>query len=188
MFPLSKPRILQECRRYWCIFAFCIVIGAGFGALLAASVNHSYVLLMCTALRRPVSIVGLAVSYAVPCITFLCAIVHCKRWLVYFVCICQIFRFTCVGWALQRYFGSSAWLIRFLMQLPDICLIPVMIFGAIQAFAKVISKRYLLLYTVISVMVGMIYFYLVSPFLAKLIVTYETMGRFAIHVGFDWCL
>ena len=185
---ISSLRILQECRQKWCIFVLCIIFTAGCGALFANSAGDVYVVLMRMAVRRPVSIVGSVVSFVVPYIAFFFAIVHSKRWLVYLICALQMFRFSSVGWAIQKSFGSAVWLIRFLMQFTDLLMIPTMIFFSLKFLVGTISRRHLMLFLVITALVGMIDFCMISPFLANLMATYETMGRYAIHVGLDRCL
>lgn len=188
MFMIPVSQILQECRQKWCIFALCIIFSAGCGAVFADSAGDVYVALMRMAVSRPASIVGLVVSYAVPCIAFLYAVVRSKRWLVYLICALHVFRFSSVGWAVQKSFGSAVWLIRLLMQFSDLFLIPTLIFFSLKFLIGAFSRRYLLIFIVISAVVGMVYYCLISPFLANLMDTYETMGRYAIHVGLDRCL
>ncbi len=181
-------RFLQECKQKWCILALCMIFSAGCGALFADSAEDVYVVLMRMAVSRPVSIVGSVVSFAVPCVVFVFAVVHSKRWLVYLICSLQVFRFSSVGWAIQKIFGSAVWLIRLLMQFPDLCLIPVMIFFSLKFLTGAFRRRHVLIFLMISAVVGMIYYSVISPFLANLMNTYETMGRYAIHVGLDRCL
>lgn len=188
MITVYSLRFLQECRRHWCIFALTILAGAVLGAVFADSAGQIFVSLMCMALRRPVSIVGLVVSYAVPFLVFLYAVIHSKRWLVYLICAAQVFRFTAVSWAIYEAYGSAGWLTGILMQFTDLCLIPAMIFISVRQLTGKCSKRFMLVFSVIIAVVGMVYYCEISPFLANLIDTYETMGRYAIHVGLDWCL
>ena len=185
---ISSLRILQEYRQKWCIFALCMIFSAGFGALFANSAGEEYVALMRMAASRHASIVGSAVSFAVPFVVFFIAVVHSKRWLVYLICSLQIFRFSSVGWAIQESFGSAVWLIRFLMQFADLLLIPTTVFLSLKFLIGRLSRRHLMLFAIIIAVVGMIYYCMISPFLANLIATYETMGRYAIHVGLDRCL
>lgn len=176
---------LQECRQNWCALALCAVFGTGFGVFFAASTGNSYILLMRMAASRPVSIVGTLVAVIVPFLVSVFLITHSKPWLVYLICGTRLFLFSAAGWAIARSFGSAGWLVRLTLQFPDLCLIPVLILFSIRALTGGGSRRYTLRCILFSAAVGMIYYCMISPFLANLIDSYETMGRYAIHVGLD---
>ena len=177
-------RYMQEYKQRVCILALCCVLSAAFGVLFAATVGNPYILLMHMSLGRPVSIVGLTVSVFVPYLISFLVVVHSKPWLVYFVIGLRIALTSSVGWAIARSFSGASWLVRLLMQWPDLCLIPALIFlycFTKREFARTAALRFILL----LIGVGVIYYCIISPFLVELIDSYETMGRYAIHVGLD---
>ena len=182
---IPSSRFLQECRQKLCILVLCVLLSSGLGAGLCMAAGDSYLLLMRMATSRCVSIVGLVVCVA-PYLVFV--LFHSKPWLVYFVCGLRIFLVSAAILAIYKSFGTAGWLISFLMHFPDICLIPMMIWLFMRSNRVGIPKHCLALTATFILVVGMIYYCLISPFLANLIVEYETMGRYVIHVGLDWCL
>lgn len=179
---------LQECRQNWCVLALCAVLGAGFGVFFAASAGDSYMLLMRMAASRPVSIVGSAVAVFVPFLVSVFFIMHSKPWLVYWICGARLFLFSAAGWAIARSFGTAGWLVRLMLQFPDLCLIPVLIWFSVLRLTGRGSRRAAIQSILFAAAVGMINYCMISPFWANLIDSYETMGRYAIHVGLDRCL
>lgn len=179
---------LQECRQNFCTLVLCAVFSAGLGAWFADTSGDTYIFLMRMAASRPVSIVGSAVSVFLPFLVSLFIITHSKPWLVYLICGIRIFLFSSAAFALDRSFGSAGWLVRLLLQMPDLCLIPVLIWLSLYSLAGRCAKRILICCIVFAVVIGMLDYCMISPFLANLIDSYETMGRYAIHVGLDWRL
>ena len=185
---LRTSWILQECRQKWFFLALCATLSAGFGVLFANFADDSYVLLMRMAAGRHVSIVGFAVAYFLPYLVSFLLIVHSKPWLVYFICGIRIFCFSSISSSLVISFGTAGWLVRLLMLFPDICLLPIMMWLSHASLMGHRSHRSLMISIILILVVGMIYFSMISPFGANLIDSYETMGRYAIHVGLDWRL
>ena len=165
-------------------FILCAVLSSGIGIVIAEFAGDSYFLMMRMALKYPVSIVGSAVVIIIPYIVSFLLIIHSKPWLVYFICGIRIFLFSAAGFALERSFGQSAWLVRFLIQFLDIFLLPMLIwFSYLHLAGK--SRRLMLLCCIFLIAInGMVYYSSISPFVANLIDSYETIGRYAIHAGF----
>ena len=185
MVAIPTFRILQECRQKLFALALYILLCSGLGALLCVLAGDSYLLLMRMAASRCVSIVGLVVCFA-PYLVFI--FIHSKPWLVLLLCGLRLIFVSAAILAIYKSFGTAGWLVSLLMHSPDICLIPMMIWLYIRSNRVDISKHCLALTAAYILAVGMIYYCLISPFLANLIVKFETMGRYAIHVGLDWCL
>lgn len=176
---------LQERRQIYCVFVLCTLFGAGFGVYFAATANHSYILLMRMAVSRPVSIVGSFAAVFVPYFASFLVVSNSKPWLVYFFCAMRIFFFTSASWAVASAFGSSGWLIRNMLLFPDIFLLPMLIWFSVSRLSRNKSRRCCVLCLAYTALIGIINYCVVSPFLAKVLFTYETMGRYAIHVGLD---
>ena len=132
---------LQECRQNWCVLALCAVFSAGLGALFAGTSGDTYILLMRMAASRPVSIVGSAVSVFLPFLVSVFLITHSKPWLVYLICGIRLFLFSSAAFAIGRSFGSAGWLVRLMLQMPDLCLIPVLIWFSVLVLAGNCTKR-----------------------------------------------
>ena len=181
-------RFLQECRKSWLILALCCLIGAVSGVLIADAVGKYYFHLMRMAVVSPVSIVGTAVSVWIPFLVCVYLIVHFKHWLVYLICTLYIARFAATGYALVATFHQAAWLVRLAVQFPQICLIPCLLYLSICRLCNRIRIREVISIVVLAIMVGMIDYLLISPLWTNLINDYETMGRYAIHVGLNRCL
>ena len=179
---------LQECRQNMCMFALCSVFSAGLGAWFAGTSGNTYILLMRMAASRPVSIAGSAVSVLLPFLVSLFIIVHSKPWLVYFICGIRIFLFSAAARALDCAFGSAGWLVRLMLQMTDLCLIPVLIWFSLLSLVRKPTKHVMTCCILFAAAIGMLDYCVISPFLANLINSYETMGRYAIHVGLDWRL
>ena len=184
----STAPFLQECRKSWLFLALSCLIGAVSGVLIADAVGYSYLHLMRTAVRSPVSIVGTAVSVWIPFMVSLFLIVHSKPWLVCLICTLYIATFTVTGFAVAISFERAGWLVRGLVQFSDLCLMPVLLYCAVCRLHDGLSRRTILFCVLFAISIGMIDYSLISPFLANLIEDFETMGRYAIHVGLDQCL
>ena len=179
---------LQVCRQNLCSLALCVVFGAVLGALFADTSGDTYIPLMRMAASRSVSIVGSAVSVFLPFLVSLYVITHSKPWLVYLICCIRLFLFSSAGLALDHAFGSAGWLVRLFLQMPDLCLIPVLIWYSLLSLTGRCTKRVMIYCILFAAVIGMLDYRVISPFLANLIDSYETMGRYTIHVGLDWRL
>ena len=181
-------RILQDCRKSWTFLAVSCLAGALAGVLISNAVGNHYFLLMRMATGSRVSIVGLAASIWIPFLVSVIFIVHSKPWFACLICTLHITDFVITGYTLAVSFAHAGWLTGCLMQFSDICLIPALLYlCAIRILGKQ-CKRMVIYLVVFAIVVGMIHYSLISPFLANLIEDYETMGRYAIHVGLDQCL
>ena len=185
MSAIPSLHFLQECRQKSCILALCVLLSSGLGASICLIAGEPYLLLMRMAVSCRVSIVGLVVCFA-PYLVFV--LFHSKPWLVCFLCGLRILLASTAILAIYISFGSAGWLVSLLMHFPDICLIPTMIWIYIRSNRVGIRQYCLALTVAYIVVVGMIYYCLISPFLANLIGKLETMGRYAIHAGLDRCL
>lgn len=180
-------RNLQECRRQLCILTLCAVSGAIAGAAFAANTDHTYILLMRTAVSCRVSIVGTVIA-VLPFLVSAFLLIHSKPWLVYPICGFSLFMLTSALFAIRTAFGSAGWLISLLQQFPALLLTPAILYLSFLRLAGQYSKKHLKYAIMASAVIGMIYYSFISPFLAELMDSYETMGRYAIHVGLDRCL
>lgn len=160
---------LQECRQIFCRLALCAVVGAGLGSLFAVSAGESYFLMMRMAAFRPVSIVGSAVSVFFPFVVSFFLIIHSKLWLVYFLCGIRIFLFSSAAVAINMVYGSAGWLVRILLQFPDLCLLPLLIWSSFERLSCKSRKHAFVSCTLFAAAVGMINYCMISPFLANLI-------------------
>ena len=179
---------MQDSRQTSFILALCAFIGTVLGTLLAVTVDRSYISLMRLALSSPVSIVGTVLTVFVPFLVSLYYIIHSKPWLVYLICGIHLLLFSAAGCAVSQSFGSAGWLVGLMALFPDLCLVPALILVSILRLTGTCSRRTAVCFVIFAVVIGMIDYLVISPFLADLIDTYETMGRYAIHVGLDWCL
>ena len=179
---------MQKCNQHLCIFALCAVCSAGLGVIFAATVGDIYFLLMRKAASCFVSIVGSAVTVLLPFLVSTFIITHSKLWLAYFGCGIYIFSLSSTCYAICRSFGTAGWLMQLMMQFSDIWLIPVLIWLFVLRLTGKCNRRICICCIGFALVIGMIDYCIISPFLANLIDSYETMGRYAIHVGLDRCL
>ncbi len=179
---------LQERRLFWCKILLCAAVSSLTGILFVTVAGNPYMTLMRLVVSRRVSIVGSAVAILVPyLVSFLVVYSSKTRW-AFVLFGLRIFTFTAIGRGMQTAFGSACWLIRFFAQFPDLCLIPLTVFFMLSAVNKDRSRRHLMLCLCITALVCILNYCIISPFLANLIETYETTGRYATHVGLDWRL
>lgn len=177
---------LQECRDAWCALALCTILSAGIGTWLASAVGESYLSMMRMAASCHVSIVGSAVSVFFPFLVSFLLIKHSKPWLVFGICALRVMSCCAVRWALACAFGSAGWLVSLLFQFPDICLMPLLFFAAARKLCGSRSWRITAFGICFTIVIGMLYYSLIVPFLADLLEFYKTMEGYAIHVRLDW--
>ena len=177
--------ILQERKYYWCSLALCSLVSAMFGVFFTAIMDSSYLRLIYLAVCQPVSFWGIIASVLLPYVLFAILICKCYRWIVYALLGMRVFTFTAVSCCLNYLFPTGSWLVIVLFQFPDIIILP-MLFLLSDSFEQ--NRRYRHLSTAIVLVVSLLYLFKVSPFLATLIDTNQTMGRYAFHVRFDWSL
>ena len=181
----SAP-FLQERNQSYSILAFTVLFSAGFGVIFAATAGYTYSHMMRMAACRPVSIVGSFVAVFIPYIVSVLVVTNSKIWLTHVVIAVRIFLFTAAGYTTYECYGNAAWLVGFMFLFPDIFLIPMLIQLTISRFEKAISRNRGLICLAYVAFIGVINICTVSPFLAHSLNTYESMGRYAIHVGLDW--
>ena len=179
---------LQKCRSIGLALALCSVVGSAIGVLLAATMGELYFLMMRSVTYNPVSIVGSIVSVFVPFFVSLYFIYHSKPWLIYCILTLHFSGFASVGSVIRDAFGSAGWLICFLLQFPIICIMPLLIYAALHILEGKKQHRLIVYSILIVCIVGMVNYLWISPLLADLITTCETMERYALYAGFDRCL
>lgn len=170
---------LQDCNRIYCILAILVLISSGLGVFYAASADQSYLHLMRMAAGRPVSIVGSLVAVFIPYVVSVLVATNFKPWPVYLVIAAHVFRFSSAGWAVAISFGTAGWLISFMFLFADIFLIPMLLLFSVNRLSGKISRNLVILCLLYIGLIGIINYCAVSPFLAKIMNTYETMGRYA---------
>ena len=180
--------LLQNCKDTWAALALSVLFGTSLGILVAITAGDKYFLLMRMAIRRPVSIVGSAVAVVIPFLVSFYLVNHSRPWLVYLVCAVRLCTFASVASAISFTFGNSGWIVRLLLQFPDLCLIPMLLYMSCHSLMGHMSRGHQITCIAYSIAIGMINYFMISPFLAGIIDSYETMGRYAIHVGLDWRL
>lgn len=170
---------LQERNRVYCFLAIFALISSGFGVIFSATADQSYLHLMRMAAGRPVSIVGSFLAVIVPYVVSVLVVTNSKPWLVYLTIAVRIFLFASACWAIASSFGTAGALVSFLFLFSDIFLIPVLLWFAISSLSGNSSRILVLLSLVYISLIGIINYCAVSPFLVKIINTYEAMGRYA---------
>ena len=144
--------------------------------------------MMRSACKSGVSIVWLTLMTLVPLFVVSAAVYFRLHFLIYPLCAIRAFCFSVCFTGIYIAFGSAGWLVRSLLQMSDFFLIPVLLWFSLYSLAKNRSKQVTVCCISYAALIGMLDYCVISPFLADLINSYETMGRYAIHVGLDWCL
>ena len=136
---------------------------------LAGLILGTLVFVPDSSLMRPgfpgrVSIVSAIVTATFPFLLAALAVhINCKK-LLWMICFFKAFCFAFCGALLWSAYGSAGWLIRFLLIFTDICTLPVFFLCCIRR-----NKRDFVVCILISLSVACIDYFVVSPFLAKLI-------------------
>jgi hypothetical protein len=152
------------------ILAFCWCAGLLLGCFCAWQTGNVHSSLMRGAAERSVSIVGLAVV-CLPFLLTVFTVLFRTPWLIYPLCFGKGFGFAFVAALCAGGFGSGGWLLRVLLLFTDGFSAPLLLFlwlsilrrpNRFEAKGFVISAVGLLV-------AGSIDYWLVAPFLARLI-------------------
>ncbi len=172
----------RECATSFLHLALCAILGAGFGVLFTAMADRSYLPLMYSAAKSPVSFVGLVVVGLVPFLICSLVVSLMRPLLIYPICFCRVFLYSAGAHAIHLSFGSAGWLMGFLVQFSDLCLIPVLFWFALRNLTGGSKLRTwdIWICLCISALVIVLDYCIISPFAVNLLETYETLGRYAI--------
>lgn len=175
-------RLLFFCKRriHLLLLAASAVLGLRSGIHLAAK-SALLVSMMRIAAQCNVSIVGLMFVAYVPFLCCLCAISASQPWSIYPICFCRLLLHGSCAAGIASAFGSAGWLMRCLLSFTDRMTLPLFLWFSFRSLDHpYLSKRECLVYVIIAGVIVFADFCLVSPFLANLIKTYETTGRYAV--------
>ena len=170
-----------------CIFSLFILLCAMVGLLLISGTEQSIFLLMRAAAKRRVSIVG-SVLAAFSFLVSSYLIIYSKPWLAYSISGILLLLYTAGLWAVKMAFGTAGWLISLLLLFPLQQYSLILLWLSIRKVLGKCDCRHFKYLICASAMIGIINYIYISPFLAEMIESYETMGRYAIHVGLDRCI
>jgi hypothetical protein len=122
------------------------------------------------AVNRSVSIVGLF-AVLLPFLFTAAAAIISNHWLYHCLALIKAFLFSYHACIVSAAFGSAGWLIRYLLLFTDACTVPVLLWLWMQGTDchPRLQLRRTLVCSMISAIVGMIDFCVVSPFLVMLI-------------------
>ena len=165
------------------LFAF---LGTVIGPLFARAAGDRYIALLYTAVCCHLSVHGLLIAVMLPYCFIVFMTSRLRAWAIYLLIGFRFVLISSCGWAIEQSFQHGAWLVRLLLQFPDFCLIPVILWYTFRFLNG--QKAYRGIVYCVIVLTGAIYYCFISPYLVTLIDTYETMGRYIFHVGFDWRL
>lgn len=180
--------ISRECKIRLCLLALCTTFGAVFGVVFSVTAGSSYSLLMRMAFESPVSIVGSVVATLVPYLISFYVVSTGKPLLIYGICGASMFLFAAEGRLIMTLFGSAGWLACLMLLFSDILLMPMLVWYSTQKLMSYCCDRRTRFLPVYLVLIETIHYAIISPFWVDVLNTYNTMGRYAVHVGFDWCL
>ncbi len=153
--------------RLWLVW----FLGLTMGTICARYADPTYYAMMRLAASGRMSIVGLAASVLLPFLISAYAVLIDKPGLLLGVCTCKAFSFGYSGTLARGAFGTAGWLIQPLLQFTQICMIPVLCCFCLRHISGRRSsvKRELAICLVLMAICAGIDYFVVSPFLAKLI-------------------
>lgn len=146
------------------------------GMLVGTLAADSARTLLCTVIRNavqlPATIPGLLTTTVLPFLFSAFAFSFYEP-LLLVICVGKAFAFSYCAYGVFITFGSAGWLVRCLFLFSDCIIIPILLFYWIRLFSCVSTnpRRELLSCLGISMLIGGIDYYLVSPFLVTLIST-----------------
>lgn len=179
---LTKNRsvlFLQDRNRIYCILAILVLFSSGFGVIYAATAAQSYFYLMRIAVSRPVSIVGSITAVILPYVVSVLVVTNFKSYFVYPVVAVHIFMFSCASWVVTNLYGTAGWLVGLMLQFPHVFLLPMLLQLSIGKLGGKNLRNLMRRCLFYIGLIGIINYCAVSSFLAKIMNTYETMGRYA---------
>lgn len=185
----SKAFSSNAYRQRICIFlAICAVISFGIGHVLAGLAGDHYFRLLRVAASGYLSLDGLLLSVFLPYFIAMMLVSWRKPFMIYLICGLRCITVSACGYGIFRSFEYGGWLISFLMQFFDYCLLPVFLWFSYRTLSGVRRKRDTAIYLAALILIGILNYMFISPFLVTLIDIYRKMEGYAVHVGFDWRL
>lgn len=151
--------------------AWILLFGYLLGIFLAAQAPETYYSLMRRTALSPVSIVSGCACAFLPFLFAFAAVYVGKPALLLLVCFCKALMLSHCSFCCYLAFGSGAWLVCLFLQFSDILLMPLLCRFAIGYLdqPKALRLRDVFLYCGITVLVSIVNFYFISPYLAMLI-------------------
>ena len=147
------------------IWALCLTIGV----CLGVNCPQPYLRVLYYAAGSPLTVSGLLISVLLPYGLCMYGTYWKRRWLVYISCSIKILTFAFCSAALSVAFGSSGWLIRFLFQFSDFMTLGVFCWFCMRSVMNIARKQDFIISFIVYLMVGVLDYCIVSPFLVMLI-------------------
>lgn len=149
---------------FWCA-------GLVFGVYTASMADNTLISLMRSAVFSPVSIVGLLSSYLLPFLFTALAVFLSKSWLILPICFVKSFSYGLCARTVALTFGDSGWLLQLLFLFSDTCALSVLFWFWIRHLAgsRVTVIKDAAICIVVFIILGILDYCCVSPFLAMLI-------------------
>lgn len=157
----------DRCRiRFW-LLAICWIVSITLGYLLAFTLQGTLLSMMDRLVRKPISIVGLAVILFLPIILSVVSI----RFSVYgFIYMIAFLKGVCYGFCIYQLliaYGDAAWMLGALVMFSDSCMLtPLFLFWIRHLDGdKSHLRRDVTVLFFIAIAIGLIDYFAVSPFL-----------------------
>lgn len=153
------------------VLACCWITGLLLGIQYATQADDTYFLLMRSAASCRVSITGLLAAVFLPFLFSAFAVYISRPEFLLVICFLKAASFSCCAFALMHAFGSAGWLVRFLLQFSDCCMVPVLVWFSVRHIAKPEKSVWndFLICSLWMLIVGAFDYCVVSPFLVGLI-------------------
>lgn len=168
-FPKSFFRYFL-CKADCYFLSFFWLLGLVFGIIISSSAGDSVTSMMLTASESRMSIVSL-LFVVLPFLFAALAAYFSKHWLLPAICFCRAFLFGFSAHTLSLCYGASAWIVQFFLMFTDFFVLPLYFWFCLKHICcrGVLFKRDLFACIAISVLVWIIDFCFISPYLAMLI-------------------
>lgn len=161
----------RHSKLYEVILGVCWSFGLLLGFAYGTNANPLHFQLMRVAAFEHTSIIGLVIVLYIPLLLSALAVNYMCPQMLLLICFVKAFLFAACSGVIAAEFGSSGWLIRFLLQFSDCCAVPLLYLFSIRNISVQKSgiQFDFLLSSIVLLIVGCVDYFVISPFLVRLI-------------------
>ena len=144
-----------------------LLFGFFTGAGYARTVSFLFLPYLNAAITHNFSFFGFTFAHALPLVLSILIVRFRRIYFLYILAAFKAFSFSFCLCAIGYCFGSAGWLIRFLLLFSDSCILPCLIWLWLRCFSRkcIAFKKDLTACIGITVLVGFIDYFVISPFL-----------------------
>lgn len=165
-YTISEPAVPNFRKGRTILLAFLWGFGLTTGCMTLLTAGHSLDSLMRGVPFGSMSIVSVLVSLLLPALFSIFAFSFIQPWIFYLIAFFKSFLFGFLSFGLILSFGSSGWLWRFLIMLPDLLSLPLLFWFLRKKVTDSASALDSFLLISVLLFIGSIYIAYILPFMA----------------------